>query len=159
MRGRSFRGRSLPPGSRPGAVLVLALGLYTVRSGTAVSYLHPATPIEPLVYTQTSPDLPEVAREIAAYAREDGAGMALPITVETRLSLSWPWAWYLRDYTQVLYASTETLRAEPPDAGRVLIATEWTLDELPGLRAGSGEGGALPAPLLVPRAPLQVGEL
>ena len=120
-------------------VVVLALGLLTVRTGAAVSYLHPATPVEPLVYTQTSPDLPEVAGEIAAYAEERGAGMGLPIMVETTLSLSWPWAWYLRDYTQVLYANSEMLSAEEPDPGRVLIATAWTLDELRGVRAAYGE--------------------
>ena len=105
----------------------------------AVSYLHPGTPVEPLIYTQTSPDLPEVAREIAAYAETNGTGTGLPMTVETRLSLSWPWAWYLRDYHQVLYASAETLREQEPDPGRVLIATAWTLDEVPGLRAAYGE--------------------
>ncbi len=120
-------------------VCVLALGTLTVRTGTAVSYLHPGTPVEPLIYTQTSPDLPEVAREIAAYAEANGTGTGLPMTVETRLSLSWPWAWYLRDYHQVLYTSAETLREQEPDPGRVLIATAWTLDEVPGLRAAYGE--------------------
>ncbi len=141
---RAAGARAAPAGPRrlgaagAAAVLVLALGLLTLRTGTEVSYLHPATPVEPLIYTQTSPDVAEIARELAAYGEATGTGLGLPIMVETTASLSWPWAWYLRDYSQVLYATREMLRAEEPEPGRVLIATSWTLDEGPDLREAYG---------------------
>lgn len=116
-------------------VLVIVLGGLVLRTGSAVSYVHPATPVEPLIYTQTSPDLPALAEEIAAYAEASGVGVGLPMTVETTASLSWPWAWYLRDYTQVHYVSGEMLRADGVEPDRVLIATAHTLTDMPELRA------------------------
>ncbi len=143
-------GRALPPLAatltRPGAparawmgagvaaALVLALGGLALRTGTAVSYGHPDTPVEPLIYTQTSPDVPVLAREIEAHARASGQGSELPLVVDTTASLSWPWAWYLRDFARVRYASGEELRAQGVEPGSVLIASSSTLAGTPELR-------------------------
>jgi uncharacterized protein (TIGR03663 family) len=143
-------GRALPPLAaalaRPGAparawawagiaaALLLALGGLTLRTGTAVSYGHPDTPVEPLIYTQTSPDVPALAREIEAYAAASGQGRALPLVVDTTASLSWPWAWYLRDFARVRYVSSEQLVAQGVEPGSVLIATSSTLAGSPELR-------------------------
>ncbi len=123
------------PAAGVGAALVLALGGLVLRTGTAVSYGHPDTPVEPLIYTQTSPDVPALAREIEAYAEASGQGRELPLVVETTSSLSWPWAWYLRDFSRVRYASGAELRAQAPERGSVLIATTATLAGSPELRA------------------------
>ena len=38
--------------------------LYGVNSAVQVVYLHPDAPVEPLIYTQTSPDVPIIVEEI-----------------------------------------------------------------------------------------------
>ena len=93
------------------ALAALLLGV-SLRAAFEVSYRHPDTPVEPLIYTQTSPDVPALAREIEAYATLSGA----PVFVDTTSALTWPWAWYLRGLPDVRYL--------PPDAIREGAAAE-----------------------------------
>ena len=117
-----------------GSVVVVLLLLLAVRNGTAVSYAHPDTPVEPLIYTQTSPDVPALARQIEAVAAARGGRANLPILIETAQSLSWPWAWYLRDFPQASYVSTETITEGEIPGGAVVIVTADTLNQHPALR-------------------------
>jgi uncharacterized protein (TIGR03663 family) len=91
------------------------LALLAIRNGVAVAYTHPDTPIEPLIYTQTSPDIPVIARQIEAYAATRG-GKELPVLVDASESMAWPWAWYLRDYTNASYVDVITEEPIPPNA-------------------------------------------
>jgi DNA-binding beta-propeller fold protein YncE len=98
------------------AVAVGALFTLTVRAGTMASFQHGDTPVEMLVYTQTSPDIPNMRDRIDALAKESGMGRALPIVVDSVDGFSWPWAWYLRDYTNVQYLEVTSSFEPPPDA-------------------------------------------
>ena len=71
--------------------LAVALTLYT---DYGLNVDHPDTPVEPLIYVQTAPDIPFVAREITgAIAR----GEAQQVLIDDGgMGLTWPWAWYLR---------------------------------------------------------------
>ncbi len=119
------------------ALVALTLAL-TVRTGYEVSFVHPDTPVEPLIYTQTSPDVPVLAREIDAFAESRGGKSELPVIVDTTASLSWPWAWYLRDYTRASYAAAEVfLEGENPiPEGAVAIIANSTLSRRDGLDDG-----------------------
>ena len=81
---------------------VILLGL-TIRAGWIASYRNGDTPVEMLVYTQTSPDIPMVMREIDRAAKITGQGKNLKITIDSADGYTWPWAWYLRDYKNVSY--------------------------------------------------------
>ncbi len=101
------------------AALAIALGALfglSLRAATLVSYENPDTPVELLVYTQTSPDIPALRDRIDAIARESGLGRNLPITVDGIDGFSWPWAWYLRDYHAVSYAAPTAGSPPPPNA-------------------------------------------
>ena len=80
------------------AALLLALG---VRSGVIAAYQNGDTPVEMLVYTQTSPD---VTRLLSAFDRT-GAGSETPVEIDATSGFSWPWAWYFRDAKKVHYPS------------------------------------------------------
>ena len=54
---------------------------------------HSDTPLEPMIYTQTSPEVPQLATRIIK-SLENGSSTG--IILDTDLALSWPWAWYLR---------------------------------------------------------------
>ena len=82
------------------AVILFAL---TIRSGWLASYENGDVPVEMLVYTQTSPDIPRVAREIDAAGDFTGQGTDLKVTVDSTDGYTWPWAWYLRYYDGVSY--------------------------------------------------------
>ena len=118
------------------AAVVLLLFGWSLRSTAAVTYLHPDTPVEPLIYTQTSPDVPELMREIEALAEQRGGRSELPVLVDTTDSLSWPWAWYLRDYPQAAYRPSAALLDGDVPADGVVIVAGSTITQRPELRDG-----------------------
>jgi uncharacterized protein (TIGR03663 family) len=86
-------------------VVVAALMTLTARAAINVSFNNPDTPVDMLVYTQTSPDIPRLRDQIDDIAQRTGLGSNLPVVVDATDAFTWPWAWYLRDYNDVLYTS------------------------------------------------------
>ena len=81
--------------------VVLLFGL-TFRAGWVANYQNGDIPREMLVYTQTSPDLHELAKEIEQAAQLTGDRSEIKIVIDTKNAFAWPWQWYLRHYTQAL---------------------------------------------------------
>jgi uncharacterized protein (TIGR03663 family) len=105
-------------------------GAYMLRASWLVVYDHPDTPIEPLVYVQTSPGIPLLVEELKLLStnltrnqrtREDITGAySMPIIIDSgdpkadgEGSLAWPMQWYLRDFKSLNWRSTETFRDAP----------------------------------------------
>lgn len=109
------------------AVLLLVLAGYT---SLGLAFDHSDTAIEPLIYTQTTPQVPVLGERII---EELEAGSATSVVVDTSSSLSWPWAWYLRDVT-VNYLPPETIREGQFDAGAILVVERSTLPASSELR-------------------------
>ena len=76
---------------------IMFFGL-TFQSGWRVTYLSGDVPTEIMVYTQTSPDVRRIAKEIEQISVSTGDRFDTPIIVDSEGGFSWPWAWYLRDY-------------------------------------------------------------
>ena len=103
------------------AVLVLFLGLFalSIRTAWQVVYYNGDIPVEMLVYTQTSPDVGKVMREIERVGFRTGAGKDVVVAYDS--SVSWPFEWYLRDYKQRVFYG----KGDPPaDAPVVLVGFE-----------------------------------
>ncbi|MQC28035.1 MAG: TIGR03663 family protein [Chloroflexi bacterium] len=114
------------------AVPAVAIVALTLRTATALSFAHPDTPVEPMIYTQTAPDVPVLSRRIVALLEApDGA---TEVVVDTTASLSWPWAWYLRGRT-VRYLDAEAIRSEPPSGRAIVIVAGDTLSASDPMRA------------------------
>jgi hypothetical protein len=92
-------------------VLGAVLLVFTVRASVLSSWGHPDllkdantlasrdrgdTPVEMLVYVQSSPDIPVVRDAIDKLAVASGKGARLPIVIDSTDDYAWPWAWYLR---------------------------------------------------------------
>ncbi|MBX7112147.1 MAG: TIGR03663 family protein [Dehalococcoidia bacterium] len=118
-----------------GFAFLLAFGL-SVRNAHAVSFLHPDTPVEPLIYTQTSRDVPNLSRDIYKLAAEAPPGQ-LSIFVDSSDGATWPWAWYLR-HLNVAYADPAYIQqyATPKT---LILALPNTLSSVPQLREQAGE--------------------
>jgi hypothetical protein len=68
-----------------------------------VSYVHAADgPHEMMVYVQTTPDVNTVMDHVNALDQKyDGGKRTMPIGLAN--DATWPFAWYLRDYTNVCF--------------------------------------------------------
>jgi DNA-binding beta-propeller fold protein YncE len=101
-------------------VVVAVLLTLTARAAITASFDHNDTPVEMLVYTQTSPDIPRLMDRIEALGAKSGLGYNLPIVIDNQDSFAWPWAWYLRDYHAVSFVNM-TAAYTPPDNAVLLI--------------------------------------
>ena len=68
-------------------------GVFTVHNSFTLAYVNGASPVEYMVYVQTTQDVPDVYNEMQRLQGHYGA--ALPIKVDG--DDVWPWAFYLRD--------------------------------------------------------------
>ena len=99
-----------------GAVALVAfvgvLFVLTVRTGSRASYQNGDIPVEMIVYTQTSPDIPRLLRDIEQRGNGEVQYLDLPINIDSTSGFTWPWAWYFRDYTRVGYPSYQGTPSE-----------------------------------------------
>jgi DNA-binding beta-propeller fold protein YncE len=93
------------------AAVLLPIAAFSVWTGLRVTYGHGDEAREPLIYTQTTPDVPNIANEIDTIAGRSGLGDELRIQVDR--TYTWPWSWYLRDYDVTFDFLTLEFTPEP----------------------------------------------
>ena len=84
-------------------VLCLLISVYALHTGLPLTFAHGDTPRDLLVYVQTSPDVPYVTAQIEQMSRRLTGTTDIVGIIDNEDS--WPFAWYLRDYTKVGYTS------------------------------------------------------
>ncbi|MSQ15107.1 MAG: TIGR03663 family protein [Dehalococcoidia bacterium] len=119
--------------------LFVLMFVVTFRTTWRLSYFNGDIPVEMLVYTQTSPELLSVKKDIERLAFESGQGKDLRITVDSSDGFTWPWAWYLRDYKNVKYLNLDGMSA-PADGAVLLLSSNNVSAARPFLdRYGEGQ--------------------
>ena len=98
------------------ALVLIFLFSFTVHVALNTSYQEDDEPVEMLVYAGISSDVPQIMAEIETVAEETGEGKDLMVTVD--FELTWPWAWYLRDYN-IEYSNLGSI--DHPPAGTVVL--------------------------------------
>ncbi len=96
--------------------LCLLIGVYALHTGMPLSFAHGDTPRDLLVYVQTAPDVPYVVAQIEQISRKLTGNTELIGLIDNENS--WPFAWYLRDYTMVGYIPTI---GDPGEAAFVIV--------------------------------------
>jgi uncharacterized protein (TIGR03663 family) len=96
-----------------GLTLIVLVTPFTVRAAWQVSYFHGDIPVEMLVYTQSSPDVGLVMNQIDDIAYRTGQGKG-KFQVAYDSGVSWPFEWYLRDYTARSFMGTGNPPANAP---------------------------------------------
>jgi uncharacterized protein (TIGR03663 family) len=119
------------------SVLVVFL-LLTVRTSLRASFQNGDIPVELLVYTQTSPEVPLIYRQIEQASLWKTGGKALTISVDGTSGFSWPWAWYLRDYKNVGYPSL--VKPASPLTSDVIIVHASNVERVKPLLRGYDQG-------------------
>lgn len=86
-----------------GFTLAILLLLPTLHNMYEVTYIHPADgPHEMMVYVQTTPDVNTVMRKVDALDQKMYGGKHL-LPIGLTQYATWPFAWYVRDYTNVCF--------------------------------------------------------
>ena len=103
--------------------IALILLVLTVRTGWTASYRNGDIPIEMIVYTQTSPDVTRLMRQIENAGNVTGQELDVPIAIDQTNGFTWPWAWYLRNYSSVNYPSFggDSPLDQTPDSSLLLV--------------------------------------
>ncbi|MBI4289695.1 MAG: TIGR03663 family protein [Chloroflexi bacterium] len=100
------------------AGLVLAVA-FTIKVSWQANYQKADVPYHMLVYAGGSADLTPIMDRIEKLAAQGGQGKEVRITIDS--PLSWPWVWYLRDYSRVDYPDIGSLGGAPQ--GQVVLVT------------------------------------
>ncbi|MBI2935278.1 MAG: TIGR03663 family protein [Chloroflexi bacterium] len=133
-------------GKREGLVLlglsVAAVFLvFTFRAGWRASYVNGDVPVEMLVYTQTTPELADVAREVTRLGEKGSPAGRTRIVVDSADGFNWPWAWYFRRYPNVAYADYAGVTQPQVLQNEVLIINARNFPPLaPSLAGAQGVG-------------------
>jgi len=85
--------------------------LLEVHNALTLSYVDGANPVEMMVYVQSAPDTPAVAHLIESLSYRARNAPTLPVTIDA--TDTWPFAWYLRNMTNIAYP-TPTQTVKPP---------------------------------------------
>ncbi len=102
-----------------GLTLLLVAGIFYVRAAFMASYQFGDIPREMLIYTQSSPDVTAIMREIQRLNHRTGQGTNFKVAYDA--GVSWPFEWYLRNQRGRVFFG-EGL--PPTDAGVVLVSFE-----------------------------------
>ncbi|HIF72027.1 MAG TPA: TIGR03663 family protein [Dehalococcoidia bacterium] len=123
--------------------VVLLFGL-TFRAGWIANYQNGDIPREMMVYTQTSPDLHALAKEIEQTAQLTGDRSEIKIAIDLRDAYSWPWTWYLRRYTEVSFADHTEDEIKVGEDRVIAVINEHNNDKtVPNLPDGFSDGRRL----------------
>ncbi len=108
-----------PDGLRQNRIAVglcIFIGVYALHTGLPLAFSHGDTPLDTLVYVQTTPDVPYVADQIEQISRKLASGTETVGIIDNEDS--WPFFWYLRDYTMIAYLPAI---GDPGDAAFVIV--------------------------------------
>lgn len=136
-------GRSQALGIVALLTVVIMFG-FTFRAGWVASFQNGDIPREMLVYTQTSPDIHNLVKEIERSAELTGDRSEIKLAIDIRDAYSWPWQWYLRRYTQVAFNDLTSNDVPVSDDRLIVVINEHNNTQtVPKLPDGFGEGRRL----------------
>ena len=109
--------------------IVVILAAYGVRASWMANFEAPDTARDPIVYTQTSPDVPRIVRDITELsinqtrnqrsAADTAGGLSMPIMLDIGGDdggLAWPFQWYFRDMLRMENRTGDFFADVTPDS-------------------------------------------
>ncbi|MFN8512233.1 MAG: TIGR03663 family protein [Chloroflexia bacterium] len=102
--------------------LSAAMLFFQIHAGWALAFQNGDVPKDMLVYVQTSPDVTRFMKELDEFSELQTGGKDLPIYFDD--STSWPFNWYLRNYTRKNFFSCSTngcTLAGAPNEGTAIV--------------------------------------
>lgn len=100
-----------------GLVVLVVTVLFTLHTTVMVSFTLGDVPKDPLIYVQSTPDVTMVQSKIDNLSQRLTSGKDLVVYYDDETS--WPFSWYLRDYTKAVFQPKGP--TTPPDVPVVLV--------------------------------------
>ena len=121
--------------------LVVVMFAFTLRASFNAVYKHGDIPKEMLVYTQTTQDLHQTAKEIDLARDLAWNKSEFSVAIDTRDGFAWPWSWYLRNHEGVGYIDLEGEDVAVGDTRTIAVINARNHDKIKeSLPEGFGEG-------------------
>ena len=79
------------------------MAIFSLKTSIDASFYKSGIPDEIIVYTQTSPHVHNLVKDINNFNEINGG---VSIAIDTSGGYQWPWAWYFRDFDVVYFDST-----------------------------------------------------
>lgn len=115
----------------PAALLTGFLMVHTFHNTIMLNFYNGANPTEMMVYVQTTPEVPLVARKVLDLSQEmtrfdrtiqdPTGGHSMVVALDN--AAEWPFDWYLRDLVSIRYFNRDVLSI-PKDAPVVIAAAD-----------------------------------
>ncbi len=102
------------------AITAMALALIvTIRTDIGLNIDHPDTPVEPMIYVQSTPEMPLLAADIRKRIAE-GRASSIVLDDSEGAGITWPWAWYLR-HEGIVYTTSDAIQRGEFDPRAIVI--------------------------------------
>ena len=82
--------------------IAMILFVFTIYNSWRLNFIYEDTPVEMMIYTQTSPDITKLLSFINAYEETNITGM-LSVGIDSTSGFTWPWSWYMRNNRNTRY--------------------------------------------------------
>ena len=114
------------------AILIIPIILLfslSIRTAIITTFNNADIPKEMLVYTQTSPDLKKSISIINNIDHQKG-NSETPIHIDSTGGYTWPWAWYLRNRSNVTYGIYSNTLISISDTILIVHSENYSLTEI-----------------------------
>ena len=83
-------------------LITIILFVFSIYNSWRVSFKYQDTPVEMMIYTQTSPDITKLVKFINGFEESNGKG-SINIGIDSTSGFTWPWSWYMRNNRNTRY--------------------------------------------------------
>ena len=83
-------------------LIAIILFSFSVYNSLRLNFRYEDTPVEMMIYTQTSPDITKLLSFINSYEESNGKG-SIHIGIDSTSGFTWPWSWYMRNNRNTRY--------------------------------------------------------
>jgi uncharacterized protein (TIGR03663 family) len=112
-------------------VLLAGIGLIVIELHNTyeLNFVNGANPVEMMVYVQSAPDTVTDANRIGVLSNRATKGTTLPVTIDS--TDAWPFAWYLRNMSNVGYPTGAQSVKPPYSKNPIVILDQTDAETLP----------------------------
>ena len=123
-------------------LITIILFTFSIYNSWRVSFKYQDTPVEMMIYTQTSPDITKLVRFIDGFEESNGKG-SVSLGVDSTSGFTWPWSWYMSNNRNTRYIPYTVSNLEAISDSDIILVHSRNKNEADELLKGTFYQGAL----------------